>query len=332
MHSIRSLTTFCAGLFLFMACTIADKENPYLQMATGIVDDHPQEALQLLDSIASPLSLDKKNYMGYIVTLTQARYMDYQDITDDVQILVAQRYFVDKDNLEMAARASYYSAAYWYDKGDEDKALACQLLANDYARQAGNHLFQAKSAHWLGNMYYDREKLDSAKIYFRQAQELYPDRASNEMYQLEIKYMLGATYLELEQLDEALESLDEGIETAQRLNEQLYVAQFIHLKGYVLLEKREYQQAKTYFDQALTKEPEAEDSLRIYLSYAVLYKYTNRPDSTKYYLDLVKKRMDEISYSRIREWAFEEFEHEFLQRLKRRRLLKTIYDTRRSFK
>lgn len=332
MYSIRSLIIFCAGLFLFMSCTTTNKENPYLLMAVGVVDDHPQKALQLLDSISSPLSLAKKDYMRYIVTLAQARYMDYQDITDDVQILVAQRYFAGKEFPEMAARASYYSAAYWYDKNDEDQAFAYQLLANDYARQAGNHLFQAKSAHWLGNMYYDREKLDSAKIYFRQAQALYPDVASNEKNQLEIKYMLGATCLELNQLDEALGSFDEGMETAQRLNEELYMAQFIHIKGDVLLEKHEYRQAKEYFDLALMKGPEAEDSLRIYMSYAMLYKYTDRPDSTKYYLDLVKNRIDEISYSRIRKWAFKEFEHEFEQRLERRRLLKTIYETRKSFK
>jgi len=332
MHQTWILIKICITLFLCVNCTPRYQANEQLQMALRTVDDDPKKALLLLDSISSPQSLSKDDYMHYVVTLTQARYMDYQDITCDARILEAVRYFTKKENPDMAGRAAFYTAAYYNENKDERKTLEYQRLANGFARRAGNQLFQAKSAHWIGNIYNDKSKPDSAKVYYSQAQKLYPDDAKNVLNRLEVNCMLGLTCCELNQLEEAQHYLDMGMEMAQQLNNQLYEALFAHFKGMVFCKRREYPEAKHYFDLALSKRPGTEDSLRIYLSYAELYKYAGKPDSTKYYLDLVKKRFDDITSPRVRKWAFDEFEQEFEQRLKRNKYLKTIRNTLKSFK
>ena len=314
MRRIKELFIFCAGLLLCMACTKEYQEDMHLQTAMQTVDDNPQEALRLLDEIPSPELLDQDNYMRYVVTLTQARYMDRQDITGNTSILTAQHYFADKPDAEMAARASYYAAAYWHKKEEEDKALEYSLLAYYFARQAGNNLFHAKSAHWIGSAYYDMDILDSARVYYHQAEELYAQEANTELHQLDIKYMLGRTYRELEQYDPALNYFNEGLEMSRELHNQLYETRFVYNKGLLFREQRDFQQAKEYFNLALSKNPETEDYLRICLNYATLYRATKQPDSVKYYLNLVENRVNELSFSYNRVIAYEElsyyYEHE----------------------
>ena len=306
MYRIRKIIIFYTGLLLCMACTPKFQKETYLQIAMQEVDEHPEEALTFLEEIPYPRYMDHDNYMRYIVTLTQARYMNDLDITGDTLILEAQRYFAGKDNPEMAARSSYYAAAYWDEKEMEEKALEYSFLANYYSGQARNNLFQAKSMHWIGSIYYDRDILDSARVYYHQAEELYNTIATTEIQQLSIKYMLGRTYRELEQYDLAFNYFNEGLDVSRNLGNQLYEGRFMYCKGIIFREKKEFQLAKEHFNLALLKKIDAEDSLRIYLNYAKLYKMNNQSDSTKYYLDLVKNRVEELSFPYNRKSAYKE--------------------------
>lgn len=303
------LTIICAGLFFCMACTKEYQDDTYLQVAMQAVDEHPKEALAVLEEITHPEFLDQDNYMRYLVTLTQARYMDYQDITGDSLILEAQRYFVKKQDAGMAARASFYAAAYWLGKETEEKALEYYLLANHFGQQAENDLFRAKSLHWIGSIYYDKDILDSARVYYHQALELYNTKVNAEPSRLDVIYMLGRTYCEQQQFDSAMKYFNEGMGMAQKQNRKLYEIRFAHYKGVVLREMKVYSEAKVYFDLALSKKPETEDSLRIYLSYAKLYRTEGKSDSTKYYLDRVKNRVEELSYPYNRVIAYRELTH-----------------------
>ena len=306
MNRIGHLFTFSIVLFVCMACSKDFQTNSHLLTAMQTVDDNPKEALQLLEEIPFPNTMDQESYMRYIVTLAQARYMNYEDITGDTLVLEAQRYFTKKESPEMAARACYYTAAYWNEKADEDKSLEYALLAHYYAQRAGNKLFQAKSAQWIGSLYYDQEILGKALEYYQQAEELYNIVANSELNLLDIKCIRGRICCELEQYDEALSYFDKGLEDAQRIDNQLYEAKFAHYRGVVFREKRMYSESKKNFDLALLKKSTPEDSLRVYLSYARLYRLCNQLDSSKYYLEYVKNRIAGIIYPYARLFAYNE--------------------------
>jgi len=271
-----------------------------------MVDKHPKEALAVLEEVAYPEYLKQDSYMRYITTLTQARYMNDQDITGDSLILEAQRYFVKKQDAGMATRASYYAAAYWQGKEVKEKELEYVLLAHYFAGQAENDLFKAKSLHWIGSIYFNQEILDSARVYYLQALDLYNTKVDAEQSRLDVIYMLGRTYCELQKLDIALEYFNEGMEMAQIQNNQLYEVKIAHYKGVTLRDKKAYPEAKVYLNMALSKNPEPEDSLRIYLSYAKLYRAEEKADSIKYCLDRVENRVEELSYSYNRVIAYRE--------------------------
>lgn len=306
MNRIGYLFTSCIILYLLVACAKEFKINSHLLTAMQTVDENPREALRLLEEVPYPHTMDQENYMRYIVTLAQARYMDYQDITGDTLILEAQRFFVEKQSPEMAARASYYAAAYWHEKGDEPKSLEYALLSHYFAQLAGNSLFQAKSTQWIGSSYYDQELLDNAWSYYQQALEIYEKVDDSKKNQLEIKYTLGRISLEKQQLEQALNYFDNGLEEAIQMNDKFLEVRFLHYKGIVFEKKNAYSQAQEYFDLALSKQSLPEDSLRIYLSYAQLYRTMGRLDSIKHYLSLVKNRVNELSYPYNRRTAYNE--------------------------
>ena len=302
-----SFIIFCAVLFLCFACAKEQPGDTNLQAAMQTVDEHPQEALRLLDEILRPELTDCDNYMHYVVTLTQARYMDYQDITGDTLILEAQRYFSSKDNPEMATRASFYAAAYWHEKGVEEKTLEYSLLTHYYAGRAGNNLFRAKSAQWIGSAYFDLKLLDSAKIYYHEALKLFNNEYDSGLYVLSIKYMLGRTYRELEQFDQAYTFLESGLESAKKMQNKEYELQFLNNLGMIYTRKKAYQQAKDCFNQALSLQSGTEEDIaRVYLNYARLYKAIHHPDSIQYYLKLVEERIPQISYPYTRRAVYQE--------------------------
>ena len=303
------LIIISTGLLFCMACTKEYQGDTYLQVAMQTVDEHPKEALTVLAEITHPEFLDQDNYMRYLVTLAQARYMNDQDITGDSLILEAQRYFVKKQDAGMATRASYYAAAHWQGKEVKEKELEYVLLAHYFACQAENDLFRAKSLHWIGSIYFNQEVLDSARVYYQQALELYNTKVDAEQSRLDVMYMLARTYFKLQQFEQALNNLDNGLEASRKLNNQLYEIRFAHYIGVVLEEKKDYTKAKEYLNLALSKKPDIEDSLRIYISYARLYRTEGIPDSTKYYLDRVKNRVEELTYPYNRMIAYRELAH-----------------------
>ncbi|MDR2921047.1 MAG: tetratricopeptide repeat protein [Tannerella sp.] len=307
MNKIRILIILCAGILLWSACTTDSDKNNRLSDAIKTVDDNPKEALALLEGLSPELyDYDKDQYMQFVVTLTQARYMDYQNITVDSLILDAERYFARSNNYEMAARASYYAAIYWYEEEANDKAVEYWLAAFSFAEQAGNNPFLFKSAYALGRSYYNQEQWEDALPYYKKALTFYDDQADLEDYKLDIINALGHIYRQLQDPEQAYRYFDDGLKAAKSLNDITYEARSLRNIGLIHYDKGEYRQAKEYFDLALSKQPEPGDMIRFYLSYARLYRAMNLPDSTRYYLNTIEDQVQEITYPSTRRDIYKE--------------------------
>lgn len=297
MNPVRILIVLCTSLSLWTACTSSDEKRILLSDAVRIIDTKPQEALALLEGIPPKFlyEYDEEQYLHYIVLLTQALHMNKQNITADSLILTALRHFVAKQDYELMTRASYYSAVYWYEKQIDTMATKYWLTALDFAGQAGNDLFVAKSTHWLGQHYYEQGKWANAIIYCQKALELCSKLPDSTDYTLDINEKLGKACWWMRKFEQADICFNKGLETAKILNNKIYESRFLQNKGLVCLETKEYRQAKEYFDRALSKQSATADTLSTYLGYAGLYAKTNKPDSSMYYLSQVLNRIPEIT-------------------------------------
>jgi signal transduction histidine kinase len=104
----------------------------------------------------------------------------------------------------------------------------------------------------IGLMYIDQEKFEKALDYFLQALKIDPDLKKNDtgMYGI-LKGNIGICQAETGKRNEALESLNEGLKTAEELKDS-YIQTFILLE-FALLYKKEknLNKAKYYVDKAL---------------------------------------------------------------------------------
>ena len=299
----------CTGLFFFMACTNDIAENKFLQLATEQVEKNPEQALKMLENIPDPHILSKDEYMYYVVTLTQAKYMNGQDITTNTLILDAQRYFSESSNYFIAAKANYYAANYYYQIQNENKMLESCLESRYFAGLADNNLYKAKTSYWLGTIFYEMDLLDSAKVYYQQALTFYeiePTDSGTEDRKLRLTNLLGQTCLGLNEMDQAFEHFNNGLEKARQSKNIELEIRFLNALGIISIETKEYEQAKKHFNQALAKKQNTEDISRVLLNYAWLYRTTNQPDSVIFYLDQVKNKIAQIKYPHTRRIVYEE--------------------------
>ncbi len=293
----KALLPICLlAAILFCSCK---KQNPsvgILVRAQSIVENNPQEALLLLDSIPHPQEMDKNHYMQYIVARVQARYKTYQDIKNDTLIVEAYKYFDDKNDPEKSALAHYYTSCVYNQKGELYKDLEHSRQTLNYAKKAKDNLLIAKSQQSIAQIYNDINLLDSAVVNYKQALHYY-SKADNALdYKLEIIKFIGAIYRSMINQDSAYCYFNKGFELSKQYDNKSYQTTFKHLLGMTYSSQGNYEKAANYMKEALVETQNPEELRRISLSLLVLYNNKNQSDSATYYATRLEESLPEITY------------------------------------
>ena len=116
-------------LLISYACSQQQGVNDILVQAENIVEQQPDSALQLLNSVLFPEDLDKSRFNKYNLLLLQAKDKDYKDITSDTIIFAVKNYYLQKkDNLN-AAMAAYYCGRVWHERNNMNEAVKAYMEA-----------------------------------------------------------------------------------------------------------------------------------------------------------------------------------------------------------
>lgn len=268
--------------------------NDLLVQAQQLADEKPKEALILLDSIQSPESMDKENYMQYIVTRTQAKFKSGQDITNDTIIFEAQKYFDDSNNTHHAALAHFYAGNVYHTRDISDKALESYLNAEVYARLSEDNILTGKSLYNIGYQYYKQDMMDSTIVHYNLAFDCFDKEQDSDLLKMQLLYSLGTAYYANHDYDNSLLSINKGFDLADKNKNKRYLAVFNNQLGVIHRKKGESETAAKYFHTSLAQTRSAADSLRVYLNLSKLYTQTEQSDSAKYYSGMVTKRLSEI--------------------------------------
>lgn len=294
--SVKKYILFLFSLLYFISsCKDNNPSVLLLKQAQNETFTNPAFAITLLDSIENPKAMDKENYMLYAIILAQTKYNNDQDISQDTLILEAQKYFIENNNPEKAALASFYTAVVYRAKKIPDTALKNFLFAEEYARQAKNKTLEAKSLHFLGNLYYEQKVLDSAIIRYQKALKCYDNEPGSEANKLMAISGIGKSYEIKDELDSAYFYFNKAINLADSVHNKNQKAIQAYNIGFVLFRKNEYDKAKSYFNNAIQQSTSTVDSLKIFLNYSLLYNKIQQSDSAKYYIELINKRLPEIT-------------------------------------
>lgn len=297
MCNIRSLKIVLL-LFLFPVIFIACQKNvpvssetAFLDKARSVIGQDPQLALRYLDSISDLENLNMDDFMRYTVAHVEAKQKCRMDISDEVLIFQAKKYFEKKGDDKMVGLAAFYAGDVYYFKKNEGKAMVCFWEAAYYAQKAKDTLLMGKSQNNIGNLYYEQNSADSAVVHFRKALALYDKtRIPIESRLRTIRFLSQSYYLTPEK-DSAFFYNKMGLTLADSAKNNFYQTRFSQLLGLGYLDRKEFDLARKYLIQALAVNTTPTDSIYMSLGVAYLYSDLNQKDSLRYYLKLAEKNL-----------------------------------------
>lgn len=296
-------------IFSFFSCNNEDRQILFLNQAQETVEDNPEEALKLLDSIVDPKKLSKNDYMNYIVTLVQAKSKLEMDIRSDTLIFEAESYFSQKQDYYKAALANIYAGNVNYWNKIPERTLKYYLQGEDYAKKDNNNLLIGRSQNNIGFAYFEQEMMDSAITYFHKSCASF-DREqlktkNIDSYKMMTLTAMGRAQSAIEQTDSAYACYEKALSLAKKTDNQRYIGLLMNNTSVLLRKKEEYNKAILYAHQALTYPIRSEDTLRIYSSLSRIYSIMNQSDSSKYYSDYISNRIPNIKNIYLLQYIYE---------------------------
>lgn len=265
------------------SCSSSAK-NPMLLCADSLMEEYPDSALVILESISSPQKMPRADRALYALLLTQARHKNYIALEDDSLIKTAVEYYGDRKKSVRAAKAHYYWGAFYREKGYTSSAVEEYLAA--IRLMPVRDEFLALIYDNLAECYEEDYLYSVASEAFRQAYQIlkgesgqtYPLRGIARMCLLQNKKD-SALYYYQEALDYALVQQDSNL-----------IGAIYHDFAMVYNEKKDYVQANKYVSKAI--KIQGQEAVNTILSKAQIMLNLNELDSAGYIFKEIIDQLD----------------------------------------
>jgi tetratricopeptide (TPR) repeat protein/DNA-binding CsgD family transcriptional regulator len=171
-------------LVIIYACSKQKGVDDMITQAYNIVEQQPDSALQLLNSILFPENLNKSRLNKYYLLLVEAKDKCYKDITSDTVIFAIKDYYVQKKDFPNAALAAFYCGRVWHGQNNMEKAVEAYMEAEELvdkiqssqlATSCGMPELQSDIKESMGVTYQEQGLYEQAKKLFNEALALSGD-------------------------------------------------------------------------------------------------------------------------------------------------------------
>lgn len=293
-----------SGVLFISSCHSSQHKKKLLSKAQDIVEENPQKALMMLDSIKEPQRMDEDSYMQYIVAMVQAKYKCYKDISKDSLILGTGNYFEKNQNYRQAALAYFYSGGYYKENKQEDNALSVYFIANINAQKTDDNRLKGMIAYNTGSLYYMKDILDLSMVFYKRSVAYFGDEDCNKYFKQQSLNRIGRIYSKQGNLDSAYYYFNSGLQIAKSINtkginNKPFKFIFINNIGVILKDQNKLEEAEQFYRKAFLYAGNTEDSLRTYLNLVKIFNLTNERDSTTYYLETINAKLKKIESPQI---------------------------------
>ncbi len=167
---------FAVMVAVLSSCLDPQPQAPaLLEQAELLMEDRPDSAMRLIDSIFYPeKSLRKPQYMQYLVTRVQARYKNYRSVAEDTLIFAATDYFVSKDkDPRRITLAYFYGGCVYREQEDYTKAMQQYKEAERYAAKTGDTDLRGLVQYNMGDLLMEEGLHAEALEQYKTAESLY---------------------------------------------------------------------------------------------------------------------------------------------------------------
>jgi tetratricopeptide (TPR) repeat protein len=269
----------------YSSCLERDKTEVLLDKVESIVEQHPDSALSMLNSILFPEDLTGSRYNKYLLLQIQAKSKSDIDITSDTIIFSVKDYYIKKKDFPNAALAAFYCACIFHEQNSTEKAASAYLEAEKYANYTNNDNLNGLIHSNLAVLFYDQFLTLEAIKRGKEAIALY-DKAKNYRNEINALLLVGNCFLMENENDSAFYYYNKSLKLAEEHKmpeEQIYIRQNI---GIACQEIGDYVNAKKSLHEALSFSIK-DDAVKatILINLANVYKLKNKIDSAKFYIE-----------------------------------------------
>ena len=270
------------------SCRNTDKTGKILSSVEQMIEQHPDSALILLDSIPDFYRLNNKEQNTYCLLRIQAKDKLYKDIASDTVIINVKDYFISKKDFPNAALAAFYCGRVLHEQKNIDKAVYAYLEAEELADKTKNINLKGLIYGNLGILFREHSLFEKAIDLNKEAVKMY-DKVKNYKNKISAVQLIGDCFLLSEKTDSAFYYYNESLSLADSCNIPDFQSSIRQSIGVAYRQKDNYKEAKKYFNEALSFPIDSIKRARILLNVAQVYNLEDKTDSVKLYLDQALK-------------------------------------------
>lgn len=132
------------SVVLFQSCTDAKSVEEALHNAEMNMEEHPEQALEILESISQPDLATRKTRARYALLLSIALDKNYVDIANDSIIAPAVKYYKNHGNADDRLKTMYYWGRIAMNAGEYEDAISRFTMAEPYVESAHDKMAIAR--------------------------------------------------------------------------------------------------------------------------------------------------------------------------------------------
>lgn len=157
-----------------------------LGRAESSMEEHPDSALAILQSIDASALRTEKHSAHYALLYSQALDKNYIDITNDSLISIAVDYYSDSDDELGLIKSLFYHARIYYNKQEYANAIKQAIKANELALRTNDYFWQAKTTEIISDIHSVSHMSIEATKYSLKTSELYKkaNKTRNHLFAL----------------------------------------------------------------------------------------------------------------------------------------------------
>jgi len=273
-------------LLAFYACSDRKGINDILSRAENIVEQQPDSALALLNSIQNPYELNVKQYAEYTLHLVQLKDKTYKNITSDTLIFMARDYFKKKNDLNNLTLSEFYCGRVLQSQGKVEEAMKSYLETKGMAEKINDIYLRGLVEFYIGGLNYDIDQYDEAVSHYQSALN-YFSQISDSYKKLSAVYScIGNSFLLENSSDSAFYYYQKGLDLAKSNNDSIRQIDIMQNMGVSFLKIGKVDSAKKMTIKAMELCSDNNQKAKLYLNLAKIYYQENKKDSALYYSDL----------------------------------------------
>ena len=236
------------GLFFFIflfACHRDSDKTSLLHRADSLMQEFPDSALAILESIPHVEKLSGSNRADYAIFLTRARTKMYIHESSDSLIRYAVDYYKRSWNDERKMQAYYYRGCVYRDMRCMDLAVKDFLQALKVIPKESEHLYLGAIYENLAGCYEEQNLYEDAMRAHHKAHEIYIKQKKDDGLFYAVRG-IGYVFMLQHQLDSALVYYQEALDIAENIGEDYYKSLILGELGILYSEEGESQKANPY--------------------------------------------------------------------------------------